>query len=82
MLGEELVTPVAGAKEVFPMHLQRLATATVVVDVQADAGAGAAVQERCRTGPKIKYIRKRTLPLVVEKAGNKRRKTATGRYAK
>lgn len=55
----------------FPSHLQRLKTPTVVVDMKPQQ----------RTGPKIKYIRKRTVP-AVERVVNKRRKTASGRFTK
>lgn len=63
-------------EEVYPTHLQRLETSTVMVAVTPPPPPG-------RTGPKIKYIRKRTAPMVQKVgAGNKRRKTAAGRFAK
>ncbi|KAL0634120.1 hypothetical protein Q9L58_006927 [Maublancomyces gigas] len=63
-------------EEVYPTHLQRLETSTIMVAVTPPQPLG-------RTGPKIKYIRKRTTPMVQKVGvGNKRRKTAAGRFAK
>lgn len=74
--------PEAPAAEVqeYPMHLQRLATATVVVEMKpVVAVVPRGVQ---RTGPKVKYIRKR-LPTAVDRVAGRRRKTAsTGRFVK
>lgn len=63
-------------EEVYPTHLQRLETSTIMVAVTPPQPLG-------RTGPKIKYIRKRATPMVQKVGvGNKRRKTAAGRFAK
>lgn len=71
-------TPVLEVQE-YPMHLQRLATATVVVEMKPVLPvAPRGVQ---RTGPKVKYIRKR-MPTAVDRAVGRRKTASTGRFVR
>lgn len=73
-----MVEETQGGANGYPTHLQRLATSTVVVAVTPPLPS-----PPIRKGPKIKYIRKRVpLPLQKVGMGNKRRKTASGRFTK
>lgn len=68
--------PPVQEEEEYPMHLQRLATATVVVEMKP---VPRGVQ---RTGPKVKYIRKRLPPVMDRAVGKRRKTTSTGRFVK